>query len=63
MSEPPSFDAGAMFERQLEWQRKQAQLPLREKVRILPELQRQELPLLKRLRTVQAWERPWEIEP
>lgn len=63
MFESMTSDARAMFERQREWHQQQSRLPLREKVRILLELQRQELPLLKRLRRLQAWERPWEIEP
>ena len=45
------------------WHRRQAQLPLREKVRILLELQRQDFPLLQRQRPLKPWERPWEIEP
>ena len=44
------------------WHRKQARLPLRDKVRVLLELQRQELPLLAR-RPLRSWERPWEITP
>jgi hypothetical protein len=43
--------------------RRQASLPLREKVRILLELQRQELPLLRKQRALRPWERPWPIEP
>jgi hypothetical protein len=38
-------------------------LPLREKVRIVLELQRICLPLIARLRPLQAWERPWAVEP
>ena len=45
------------------WHRRQASLPLREKVRILLELQRQELPLLRKQRALRPWERPWPIEP
>lgn len=45
------------------WHRSQAALPLREKVRILLELQRQELPLIARQRPLRPWERPWPIEP
>lgn len=45
------------------WHREQARLPLPEKVRILLELQRQDYELLKRLRPLEWWERPWEIEP
>ena len=45
------------------WHRAQAALPIREKVRILLELQRQDLPLLQRQRALRSWERPWPIEP
>jgi hypothetical protein len=45
------------------WHRQQAQLPLKEKVRILLELQRQDYELIKRHRQLEVWERPWEIEP
>jgi hypothetical protein len=45
------------------WHQRQARLPLREKVRILLELQRQEYPLLKKRRSLEWWERPWEVEP
>ena len=45
------------------WHREQAALPVREKVRILLELQRQELPLIERQRALKAWERPWPIDP
>jgi hypothetical protein len=46
-----------------DWRRQQARLPLREKVRILLELQRQDYELLKRHRPLEWWERPWDIEP
>ena len=46
-----------------EWHRAQAALPVREKVRILLELQRQDLPLLQRRRVLRPWEKPWPIEP
>lgn len=45
------------------WHRAQAALPLQEKVRILLELQRQDLPLIGRHRQLRSWERPWPIEP
>ena len=45
------------------WHRVQAALPIREKVRILLQLQRQDLPLLAKQRPLRAWERPWPIEP
>lgn len=46
-----------------DWHVAQARLPLREKVRILLDLQRQELPLIQRLRPLRTWERPWDITP
>ena len=45
------------------WHRAQATLPLREKVRILLELQKQDLPLIAKQRPLRSWERPWPIEP
>jgi hypothetical protein len=45
------------------WHRAQAALPIREKVRILLELQQQDLPLLRRHRPLRSWERPWPIKP
>ena len=45
------------------WHRAQASLPIREKVRILLELQRQDLPLIRRHRLLRPWEKPWPIEP
>ena len=43
--------------------RRQAQLPLPEKVRLVLELQRLCLPLLERRRPLAPWERLWQIEP
>ena len=63
MSEQRWFEAAAIFERKRAWHQTQARLPLREKVRVLLDLQRQELPLLARRRPLQPWERPWEITP
>lgn len=45
------------------WHRVQASLPIREKVRILLELQRQDLPLLAKQRPLRTWEKPWSVEP
>jgi hypothetical protein len=58
-----SPDPGALFEAKARWHRAQARLPLKEKFRILLELQRQDLPLLARQRPLQPWEHPWTIEP
>jgi hypothetical protein len=52
-----------LFEAKAEWHRAQARLPLQEKVRILLELQRQDLPLIERRRPLREWERPWPITP
>jgi len=47
----------------VDWHRAQARLPLREKFRILLELQLQERVLIVRHRPLRSWERPWPIEP
>ena len=52
-----------LFRAKAEWHRLQARLPLKEKVRILLELQRQDHLLLKRRRKLEWWEEPWPIEP
>jgi hypothetical protein len=46
-----------------EWHRAQASQALKDKVRILLKLQRDELPLLQRQRPLRSWEKPWPIEP
>jgi hypothetical protein len=58
-----SASARRLLDAKLSWHRAQARLPVREKVRILLELQRQELPLVARHRLLRSWERPWPIEP
>jgi hypothetical protein len=45
------------------WHRAQASQTLKDKVRILLKLQRDELPLLQRQRPLRSWEKPWPIEP
>jgi hypothetical protein len=60
------FDQSAvprLRESKMRWHRDQAALPLKEKVRILLEMQRQELSLIERQRPLKPWERPWPIEP
>jgi hypothetical protein len=56
-------DLERLWRSNAEWHRRQAALPIREKVRILLELQRQEQPLLAARRALAWWERPWQIEP
>jgi len=52
-----------LFRAKAEWHRKQAQLPIKQKVKILLELQRQDHPLLKRHRRLEWWEQPWPVDP
>ena len=53
----------ALFRAKAEWHRAQSRLPIKEKVRILLELQRQDHPLLQRHRRLEWWEEPWTITP
>jgi hypothetical protein len=60
----PSADLVARQRRgKAELRREREQMSLREKVRQVIELQRLVFPLLSRQRTLERWERPWEIEP
>lgn len=52
-----------LLARKREWHRQQGRQPLQQKVRILLELQQQELPLLARQRPLRPWERPWDVTP
>ncbi len=56
-------DVLMLLARKREWHRQRARQPLHEKVRILLELQRQELPLLAGQRSLRPWERPWDVTP
>jgi hypothetical protein len=58
-----SDTARQRFDAKRRWHREQAALPLKEKVRILLALQRQDLSLIQRQRPLRPWERPWPIEP
>lgn len=53
----------ALFVAKAQWHRRQARKPIKEKVRVLLELQRQDLPLIRRHRQLEPWERPWPIDP
>lgn len=46
-----------------EWHKAQANLPLKQKFRILLELQKQDLPLIRKLRPLKYYEYPWPVEP
>ena len=63
MTDTDSNGVALFLARKREWHRQQAHQPLHEKVRILLELQRQELPLLARQRPLRSWERPWDVTP
>ena len=63
MSEQDSGGVQRVFDAKRQWHREQAALPVKEKVRILLELQRQDLSLLARQRPLKPWERPWPIKP
>ena len=63
MSERSTVVLEALLKRKRAWHQAQVRLPLREKVRILLDLQRQDLPLIARRRTLRPWERPWDITP
>lgn len=63
MSESRSKIEDEVLVRKRQWHQAQARLPVREKVRILLQLQRQDLPLIARRRALKAWERPWDISP
>lgn len=63
MSEDFASGVAAMLDRKRAWHKAQAAAPLREKFRILLELQRQDLPLIARQRPLRSWERPWEVTP
>lgn len=52
-----------IYEKKKEWHRQQAQLPIKEKMRILLELQKHELSLIAARRPLKWWEKPWDIEP
>ena len=53
----------ALFDAKREWHRRQAELPLKEKFRILLDMQRMYLPLIERQRPLKPWEKPWDVEP
>lgn len=51
------------YAKKRQWHRAQAQLPIKEKMRILLELQKQDLPLIASRRPLKWYEKPWDIEP
>ena len=63
MSDDSTASREAIWEKKRAWHREQARLPLREKFRILLELQRQDYPFLLRHGKLRPWEKPWDVEP
>jgi len=53
----------SLREAKAELHRERERLDLRQKVRLVIELQRMYLPLLQRRRPLRHWERPWQVEP
>lgn len=62
-TKPETPTPSTLSESKLAWHRAQARLPLREKVRILLELQEQDLPLIRKHRPLRSWEAPWPVKP
>ncbi len=60
---PFQQEAERLFATKKEWHRKQAQLPLKEKVRILLKMQKDDYPILLKRGVLKSWEKPWTIEP
>jgi len=56
-------EAERIFAAKREWHKRQAQLPLKEKVRILLQMQKDDYPILKARGVLRSWEKPWNIEP
>lgn len=61
--DPAARSIEQIFRDKKAWHASQRQLPVKEKVRILLELQKQDYPLLKKHRRLEWWERPWPIKP
>ncbi len=55
-------EAARIFAAKEEWHRKQAALPIKEKMRIMLELQKQDYPFLKARGVLRSWEKPWDCE-
>ena len=56
-------EAERIFAAKKEWHRRQASLPLKEKVRILLQMQKDDYPILSKRGSLRSWEKPWNIEP
>jgi hypothetical protein len=56
-------EAERIFAAKKEWHRRQAELSLKEKVRILLKMQKDDYPILLKRGVIRPWEKPWNIEP
>lgn len=63
MLEHSATDRERAFAAKRRWHQEQARLPLREKFRILLELQRQDHPILAARGALEPWQQPWAVEP
>jgi len=59
----PATKRERAFAAKRRWHQEQARLPLREKFRILLELQRQDYPILAARGGLEPWQKPWRVEP
>ncbi len=60
---PSSELVAAQWQGKVAWHKQQAQLPVKEKIHLLLEMQRQLYPIIRQCRPLREWERPWDIEP
>ena len=51
------------YDAKTQWHEAQRKLPVKEKMRILLEMQKHDLPLIAKHRPLKSWEKPWDIEP
>ena len=58
----PEF-AAAQWQAKAAWHKQRARLPVKEKIRMLLEMQQQLYPVLCQRRRLREWERPWAVEP
>ena len=60
---PVEQEAERIFAEKLVWHKTQSTLALKEKVRILLKMQKDDYPILKKRGVLKSWEKPWDIEP
>jgi hypothetical protein len=56
-------EAERIFAAKRVWHSQQAKLPLKEKVRILLKMQRDDYPILRARGKLRSWEEPWNVRP